>query len=308
MTVDFGLALVERHPKTALNQWMHDLDGTIPHLVGRFKSLWMTDHLFWGEQFAYECWTVLSFLAAKWPQFDVGPMVMGQNYRNPALLAKMAATLQVLSEGRHILGIGAGWKEDEYRGYGYTMPSPGARLEQLTESLEIIKALFTQPGKISYQGKHYWLDEGILEPKPQPVPPICVGVKGDKALAIAAKYGDWWNISDAPIGVFTDRMRLLDKYCEDIQRDPKSLRRTWFGRIVTGTTAAEIEARATTARDTVYTTNNAFVGTPAQIVESMAQYVALGCDYFMVDIVGLPNNDLLNLVLDEIVTPVQKLR
>jgi alkanesulfonate monooxygenase SsuD/methylene tetrahydromethanopterin reductase-like flavin-dependent oxidoreductase (luciferase family) len=268
----------------------------------------MTDHLFWGEQFAYECWTVLSFLAAKWPQFDVGPMVMGQNYRNPALLAKMAATLQVFSEGRLILGLGAGWKEDEYRGYGYTMPSAGARLEQLSESLEIIKALFTQSGKISYHGKHYWLEEGVLEPKPNPVPPICVGVKGDKSLAIAAKYGDWWNISDAPIAVFTDRMRVLDNYCEAIQRDPKSLRRTWFGRIVTGTTPAEIEARATTARDTVYTTNNAFVGTPAQIVESMAQYVALGCDYFMVDIVGLPNNDLLNLVLDEIVAPVQKLK
>ncbi len=305
MMVDFGLALLERHPKTALTQWMDDLDVLLPKLEGRFKSLWMTDHLFWGELFAYEAWTALSFLAARFPAFDVGPMVMGQSYRNPALLAKMASTLQVFSEGRFVMGIGAGWKEDEYRGYGYDLPSAGVRLEQLEETIEIFKLLWNQPGKVSYQGKHYRLDEAILEPKPVPVPPICVGVKGDKALRIAAKHADWWNISDANLTVFSDRMRVLDEHCEQVGRDPKSIRRTWFGRMVVGRTEAEANALST-SRETAWTRERAFVGTPAQIVEQMSAYTALGCNYFMVDIVGLPNDDVVGMITEEIVPGVQK--
>ena len=94
MPVEFGLALVESHPKTKLlTQWMDNLDLLAPQIEGHFKSLWMTDHLFWNQDYAYEVWTTLSFIAARFPAFDIGPMVMGQNYRNPGLLAKMASTL-----------------------------------------------------------------------------------------------------------------------------------------------------------------------------------------------------------------------
>lgn len=303
MAVEFGLALVERHPKSKLTQWMDDLETIVPLLEGSFKSLWMTDHLFWSDLYTYEAWTVLSFLAAKFPGFGVGPMVMGQNYRNPALLAKMASTLQIFSGGKLYLGVGAGWKEDEYYGYGYEYPTPGARLEQLEETLEIMKRLWTQPGKINFTGKHYHLKDAYLEPKPDPVPPLVIGVKGDKALRLAAKYGDWWNISDAPIGVMRDRMALLDRYCTEIGRDPKSLRRTWFGRVVTGRTEAEVQRWAAT-RDTAWTRNNAFVGTPEQIVEQMQEYVALGVDYFMLDIVGQPDAGVAQMVRDEITARV----
>ena len=197
MPVDFGLALVESHPKSDLNYWMNNLEQLLPHMEGKIKSLWMTDHMFWNEDFAYEVWTVLSFLAAKFPAFDVGPMVMGQNYRNPALVAKMASTLQQFSGGRFIMGLGAGWKEDEYRGYGYEMPSAKVRLEQLDDAIEIMKRLWTQSGKVSYQGKHYRIHDAILEPKPIPPPPICVGAKGENALKVVAKQADWWNISEA---------------------------------------------------------------------------------------------------------------
>ncbi|MBZ0281863.1 MAG: LLM class flavin-dependent oxidoreductase [Anaerolineae bacterium] len=304
MTVDFGLALVEKHPKSALSQWMDDLDLVVPKLEGHFKSLWMTDHLFWSDQYAYEVWTTLSFIAAKWPKFDVGPMVMGQNYRNPALLAKMAATLQVFSGGRFIMGIGAGWKEDEYRAYGYDYPSAGVRLEQLEDSLEIMKRLWTQPGQITYHGKHYRVENAYLEPKPVPVPPICIGVKGDKSLRIAAQYADWWNISDASLAFYQDRMSVLDRYCEEQGHDPKSIRRTWFGRLVTGRNDAEVNARANSRPGIVYSTNNAFVGTPSQVVEQLQAFVAAGNTYFMLDIVGLPNPDIVSIILEEIIPNV----
>lgn len=306
MSVDFGLALVESHPKSDLNYWMNNLEQLLPHLEGKFKSLWMTDHLFWNEDFAYEVWTVLSYLAAKFPAFDVGPMVMGQNYRNPALVAKMASTLQQFSHGRFIMGIGAGWKEDEYRGYGYEMPSAKVRLEQLDDSIEIMKRLWTQPGKVSYQGKHYHIQDAILEPKPVPVPPVCVGVKGDNALKIVAKQADWWNVSDVNIRVFKDRSALLDRYCGEIGRDPKSIRRTWFGRVVTGRTDSEIHRLANSWK-MPFTTENAFVGTPAQIVEQMAEFVAAGCDYFMIDILGLPDQTILYMVLNDIIPAVRKM-
>ncbi len=306
MPVDFGLALIESHPKSDLNYWMNNLEQLLPHLEGKFKSLWMTDHLFWGEDYTYEVWTVLSYLAAKFPAFDVGPMVLGQSYRNPALVAKAAATLQQFSGGRFIMGIGAGWKEDEYRGYGYDLPSAKVRLEQLDDSLEIFKRLWTQPGKVSYQGKHYSIEDAILEPKPVPVPPICVGVKGDHALAIAAKHADWWNISDVNIRTFKDRLAVLNGHCATIGRDPKTIRKTWFGRVVTGRTESEINRLANSWK-MPFTTDNAFVGTPAQIVEQMSEFVAAGCDYFMIDILGLPDQTILYMVLDEIVSVVRKM-
>lgn len=305
MSVEFGLALVESHPKSTYTQWMDNLDIVLPQLAGQFKSLWMTDHLFWNEDYAYEVWTVLTWLAARWPQYDIGPMVLGQNYRNPGLLAKMAATLQQFSGGRFIMGIGAGWKEDEYKAFNYELPSAKIRLEQLDDTLEIFKRLWTQHGKVNYQGKHYKIEDAILEPKPLPPPPICVGVAGDRALAIAAKHADWWNISDVNIAKFKERAAILDQHCAAIGRDPQSIRRTWFGRVVTGRTESEIQTRAHSWKQP-FTTENAFVGTPAQIVEQMSEFVAAGCDYFMIDVLGLPNQAIIDMVVNEIVPAVKK--
>jgi alkanesulfonate monooxygenase SsuD/methylene tetrahydromethanopterin reductase-like flavin-dependent oxidoreductase (luciferase family) len=305
MTVDFGLALVEAHPASHLTKWMDDLDAILPHLEGHFKSLWMTDHLFWGEQYAYECWTVLSFLAARFPKFDVGPMVIGQNYRNPALLAKMAATLQIFSQGRLILGIGTGWKEDEYRAYDYEFPSIPVRVEQLEDTYEIIKRLWTQPGKVSYRGKHYQITDAILEPKPDPLPPLMFGGGGNKTMMVAAKHCDWWNLSDAGITRFNDRVSVLNQHCESVGRDPASIRKTWFGRVVTGAKQAEIDALANSVPGRKYTTDNAFVGTPSQIVEQMQAFVDIGVTYFMIDILGLPDETIREMVLKEILPGVK---
>lgn len=297
MAVDFGLGLQFGPAKGKPNQWMEELEASVPKLAGHFRSLWMTDHFFWEDGGTHEAWTVLAYLAAKWPDWEVGPMVLGQSYRNPAMLAKMAATLQVLSGGRFIMGIGAGWKEDEYHAYDYPYPRAGIRMEQLIDTLEIMKRLWSEPGKVTYQGKHYKVVDAWCEPKPNPVPPIMIGGGGNKTIAISARYADWWNHSDSNYADFKDRVGVLNQACEEIGRDPATLRKTWFGRLAVGKT----EAEALALSDGFYTRENAFVGTPQQIVELMQPFVSeLGVDYFMIDILGLPDEWIIETVTQEI--------
>lgn len=306
MAIDFGLSLLFGPPKGQLDKWLSDLDLALPKLEGHFRSLWMTDHFFWDGEPTFEAWTVMSYLLARYPKFEVGPMVLGQNYRNPAMLALMASTLQTVSNGRFIMGIGAGWKEDEYRAYGYDFPSPKVRLEQLEDTLNIFKKMWSEEGQVSYQGKHYSIKDAWCEPKPNPMIPIIVGGGGKTTMRHAAKYADMWNLSDSNIIKFKDRLTILQSHLDDLGRDPSTIRYTWFGRVAIGETQQEAEKLAN-SRTFKYSTDNAFVGTPDQIVEQMAEFIAVGCDYFMIDIIGLPDERILNLVTHELLPEVKNL-
>jgi alkanesulfonate monooxygenase SsuD/methylene tetrahydromethanopterin reductase-like flavin-dependent oxidoreductase (luciferase family) len=181
MTLQFGLVLPAGPPRGAIDRYLTDLDRRMPQIERLFSGLWMTDHFFWDQEPTYEAWTVLSFMAARY-HLQLGPIVLSQSYRNPALLAKMAATLQNLSGGRLIMAVGAGWKEDEYHAYNYPFPPLPTRYQELRETLEILKRMWTEPGKVSYQGKHY-IQEAYCEPKPNPVPPIIVVAVGRLLIA-----------------------------------------------------------------------------------------------------------------------------
>ncbi len=301
MKVDFGLGLLPGPPKNDTGQWAEALDLVLPQMAGHFRSLWMTDHFFWNDNPTYEAWTVMAFMAARWPQYEIGSMVLGQGYLNPALLAKMAATLQSLSGGRLVLGLGAGWKEDEYRAYNFSYPNPATRIEQLENTLEIVKRLWETPGKVNYEGKHYRVSDAFCEPKPEPLPPIMVGGGGRKTTLVAARHADWWNLSDARFDVYSDRVRLLQEHCLSIGRDPGSLRLTWFGRLAVGRT--EADAKALGGRK--WTVKNAFVGRPRQVVRQMKEFVELGVDYFMLEVLGLPDPSVLKRVLEEVLPEVK---
>ena len=208
----------------------------LPQLKDKFRSIWMTDHFFWDGEPTYEVWTVLSYIAARYPDFEVGPMVLGQSYRNPALLALMGATLQTLSNGRFIMGIGAGWKEDEYHAYDYDYPSARIRLEQLEDTLIILKKMWEEPGQASYQGRHYRIKDAWCEPKPKPGIPILVGGGGNTTMKHAAKYADIWNLPDAQLAPYRERLDILKNHLDAIGRDPATMRFSWFGRVAIGRT------------------------------------------------------------------------
>src|SRR4051794_10504535 len=180
MGLTFGLHTAPRTPSegeltgaTLLERYRRALDVVGPE----FTTLWVSDHLDVGEQPVIECWTFLAYLAATFPNHHVGSLVVGQNYRNPALLAKMAASLQTLSDGRLVLGLGAGWAEDEYRAYGYEFPSPRVRVDQLVETVKILRLLW-QGGPATFQGEHYSIVDAWCRPVPATPIPILIGSDG----------------------------------------------------------------------------------------------------------------------------------
>lgn len=302
MTVDFGLSLLFGPPAGQNERFIDDITAAMPYLGDAMSSMWMTDHFFWHESPTFEVWTVMAYVAALFPTMQIGPMVLGQSYRNPALTAKMASTLHALSGGRFIMGIGAGWKEDEYRAYGYPFPEPKVRLEQLQDTLEIFTRLWNEPGKVTYEGRHYSVTDAWCEPKPSPRIPIVVGGGGRKTMSLAVKYADMWNISDANLTVFKEKLVTLREHCDTQAREWNSLRKTWFGRLSVGATEQEALARGA-ARN--YTRDNAFIGTPDQLVEQLLAFVDVDCDYFMIDIIDSPDPDVLGMVCEQVIPRVK---
>jgi alkanesulfonate monooxygenase SsuD/methylene tetrahydromethanopterin reductase-like flavin-dependent oxidoreductase (luciferase family) len=187
--VTFGLHL-RRWPRDGGDPLAY-YRALVDPLPPAFTTLWASDH-FQDESPNLEAWTLLTFLAAMFPDRRVGSLVLGQRYRNPALLAKMAASLQCLSGGRLVLGIGAGWHEPDHVAYGYGLPSRGDRVAQLREYVEILRALWGG-GPVTYAGRHYSVEGAYCRPVPDPPIPLLVGTNGPRVLRIAADLADLWN-------------------------------------------------------------------------------------------------------------------
>ncbi len=180
------------HQSIVLYQEREILPTALPH----FDSLWIADHFYGFDARTdpfLEGWTTLTWLAAKFPDVQLCHHVLGHGYRPPALTAKMAATLQVLSGGRFILGIGAGWREKEYLAYGYEFPRPAVRFAQLEEVIQICRLMWTED-EPSFEGRHFSIRGAAAPPKPDPVPPICIGASGEQiGLPLAGRLADIWN-------------------------------------------------------------------------------------------------------------------
>jgi alkanesulfonate monooxygenase SsuD/methylene tetrahydromethanopterin reductase-like flavin-dependent oxidoreductase (luciferase family) len=175
---------------------IHQEQHILPTALSYFDSLWIADHFYGFDAKTdpfLEGWTTLTWLAAKFPDVMLCHHVLGHGYRPPALTAKMAATLQTLSGGRFILGIGAGWREDEYLAYGYDFPKPSVRFAQLEEVIEICRLMWTED-EPSFEGTHYSITGASASPLPDLVPPICIGASGEKVgLPLAGRLADIWN-------------------------------------------------------------------------------------------------------------------
>lgn len=221
MPIDFGLILQPGWRSLEPSDILTFNRNAIALLSPAFTTLWTEDHLQKGSSPALESWTTLSFMAAEHPLYRLGNLVLCQNYRNPALLAKMSATLQYLSGGRLILGIGAGWQEDEYQAYGYAFPGAGARVEQLSETIELIRTMWTN-APATYAGKHYRVENAYCEPRPDPMPPIVVGGSGERMLKMIARLADGWN-ADGVLATYRKRHDILRRACEEVGRDMSTM-------------------------------------------------------------------------------------
>lgn len=219
-----------------------------------FDSVWVSDHLFldWGKyggssepRAALECWTTLSALAAATERVRIGSMALCNDLRNPALLAKMVASLDLLSGGRLEVGIGAGWYEPEYEAAGIPFDPPGDRIARLGEAVEIVRRLLSGE-ELSFTGDHYDIDGAICRPGPQqkPHPALWIGGKGDYLLKTAARVADGWNFSwIGSIDTYAERKQAADQACEAAGRDPVSLRRSVGAYVLAGRDETDLRRR-----------------------------------------------------------------
>jgi F420-dependent oxidoreductase-like protein len=172
-----------------------------------------------------ESTAALAALGALTERVQIGSLVLGNTYRHPAVVANWAATLDHVTGGRAVLGIGAGWQQNEHEQYGISLPPPGARLRRLDEACAVIRSLLQEPAT-TFEGRHYELRDALCEPKPvQARLPLLIGGKGDRMLGLVARHADEWNMWGLP-DTIAQRAAVLERHCESIGRDPASIRRS----------------------------------------------------------------------------------
>jgi len=198
----------------------------LPTALEYFDSLWIADHFYGFDSRTdpfLEGWTTLTWLAAKFPDVMLCHHVLGQGYRPPALTAKMAATLQTLSGGRFILGIGAGWRGDEYEAYGYDFPKPSIRFAELEELIQICRLMWTEDHP-TFQGEHFSIDDAAAPPLPDTVPPVCIGASGERVgLPLVGRQADMWNCSSRNADDWKRKLDIVRDSASAAGRDPLSI-------------------------------------------------------------------------------------
>jgi F420-dependent oxidoreductase-like protein len=246
-----------------------------------WDGIWYADHFMpnaadtstpWPE-----AWTTLSALGALVPRLRVGTLVCGNTYRHPAVLAKMAATLDHITGGRVVLGLGSGWQENEHRQYGIPFHTVGERLARLDEACTVIRSLFGA-SKSTFAGRFYQLENASLEPKPLQDPlPLLIGGGGERVtLKITARHAEEWNVWGDP-AILAHKMAILDEHCRALGRDPKSIRRTAVALLFMSEDRAFLERMRGAKLQQPH-----LIGTPEEIRACVAEYERLGVDELIV--------------------------
>jgi F420-dependent oxidoreductase-like protein len=280
-----------------------------------FDSIYAYDHLipFFrddGEKNIFECFTLLSATATITNKIRIGQIVTCNSYRNPALLAKMVSTLDVISNGRIEFGIGAGWYEKEYVAYGYDFPSNVIRIRQLDESISVIKELWTKR-KATFSGHYYKVKDAICNPKPiqYPHPIIMVGGSGEKyLLKVVAKHADRYNNFFGSPEQLKKKIAVLNDHCNTIGRDYKQIKYSVvLPCIITESEedVNEILARYKRNDKTIkeyldYLVGGITIGAPEKIIKGLNEYIELGVTHFIIHFIGL-NNSVLKLFRSKVV-------
>lgn len=279
-------------------------------------SIWRSDHFFSvmgrTERASLEAWVALTALAQKTTRIGFGPLVSPMTFRHPALLARMAAAVDRLANGRLTLGIGAGWNEAEHAAYGITLPPLKERMDRLEEGITVIQALW-QGGPVDLAGPYYPLRGATLNPRPlqQPGPPLLIGGDGEvRLLAIVARYADEWNSHAPGPDAYRAKRARLEEHCRTVGRDPDQIRRSRMGGLLIAANERELQNRARWFKqfmpeltrvpdDAVSDALKAkwwLVGTPEQIAKQLGAWSAAGIQRVMLQYYDLDDHEGLGLL------------
>jgi F420-dependent oxidoreductase-like protein len=266
-------------------------------------SVWVYDHVHNvpvpAHETVFECWTTIAALAASTSTIRLGQMVSCAGYRNPALVAKITSSIDVISGGRLDWGIGAGWYDQEYRAYGYDFPSAADRIRILRETVEIVKLMWAEPDA-TYEGRHFSVDGAQCDPKPlqSPHPPIWIGGGGEQlTLRVVARFADCSNFGGKP-DEWKAKREILKGHCAAVGRDEDTIRKTWSPEMCIRETEAELVAlgsKSLWGQPFDDWRESALVGTPEQICEKVQTYLDLGCTGFIPWCSDYPDTESMDL-------------
>jgi F420-dependent oxidoreductase-like protein len=259
-----------------------------------FDSFWVMDHFYQlpihgsTEEPFLDAWTVLPALAAVTHRIRLGAMVSPVGYRNPALLARMASSLDHISGGRMNFGFGAGGYRPEYDAYGFEfIEKASIRLEQMKEALQLLLGLWTNPC-FTFRGKYFQVQDAILEPKPlqKPHPPILIGGVGPKiTLRVIAEMGDACNLWGPP-EEFARERETLKRHCDEVGRDEAAIEKTTYDLVVCAPTEVQLKRKIERRLPKGLQPWMALVGTPSQLIDIVGEYGRVGADHLCLDFVG----------------------
>ncbi len=260
-----------------------------------FESLWLYDHLHTfpvpTQEVTYEAWTLMAALSTVTSTVRLGQMCTCNSYRPPSYLAKVAASIDVISGGRVEMGIGAGWYQGEYEGYGYDFPKPSVRIGMLAEAVEIMQRMWTED-EVHFDGTHYTLRGAICRPKPvqQPHIPLWIAGGGEKlTLAVAAEFADYTNFG-GNLETFIHKSEVLAGHCREIGRDFDSITRSANFNVLCAPSEEELDAKMDRMKDRYrpflgdervekFGDRWGTVGTPEQLIEHFRAWEAAGLEY-----------------------------
>jgi F420-dependent oxidoreductase-like protein len=250
-----------------------------------WDGFWVADHFMphggdLGEPML-ECWSLISALALAVPRIRLGALVSGNTYRHPAVLAKSAVTADHLSGGRVVLGLGAGWQENEHLAYGIEFYTLKERMERLEEACSLIKLLVSND-RSDFSGRYYSLGQAPFEPKPVGRLPLLIGGAGEKVtMRIAARHADEWNCWGTP-EVLAHKTRVLDRHCERLGRDPGEIKRSAQAALL----MSDSPERLRELVESGPWPRQRIIGSTAEVLEQLCGYVESGVDEFIVPLLG----------------------
>ncbi len=282
------------------NPWEETL-ATARHAEATgWDGVWFADHFMPNAADTSgptsEAWTTVAALAAAVSRVRLGTLVTGNTYRHPAVLAKMASNVDLISGGRLVLGLGAGWQENEHEAYGIEFSTLGGRMRRLEEACQLILSLFEKE-KTDFRGRYYRLKDAPLAPKPARRPPLLIGGGGEKVtMRIAAQYADEWNVWGTP-DVLRQKQAVLDEHCRTLGRDPKTIKRSAQALLLISDDREAVERMKGVGRPVI-------AGTVDEVKQVVKGYQDAGVDELIIPGFNLGTGDRIRSTMDTFINEV----